>query len=75
VPDVLVRDLDPATHGALKRRAEAAGVSMQAYITRLLDEHASRPTVTEWLELLDGIDPAPHVSGAEVVAAARGELP
>ena len=73
--DVLIRSLDATTHAELKRRAVVAGVSLQAYVTQLLDDHVRRPTVEDWLERLDEIDPVEEISGSEAVAAARAELP
>lgn len=74
MPDVLIRSLDSETHAELKRRADNAGVSMQAYVARLLDEHVRRPTVEEWLRRLDELEPVEDISGEEAVAAARAEL-
>jgi hypothetical protein len=73
--DVLIRDVDPAMHAELRRRAESAGLSMQSYITRLLAEHVQRPTMEQWLARLDSVEAVEEVRGAEVVAAAREELP
>jgi hypothetical protein len=75
VPDLLIRDLDPEAHRELKRRAERAGQSLQSYVARLLQSHVSRPTVEDWLERLDDIEPVPGASGSEAVAGARAELP
>ncbi len=75
MPDLLIRDLDPAAHRELKRRAERAGESLQSYVARLLQAHASRPTLLDWLGLLDEFEPVLGVSGADAVAAARDELP
>jgi plasmid stability protein len=75
VVDVLIRELDEHTHAELKRRAEAAGVSMQQYIARLLSAHVQRPTQQAWLERLDTLRPVESAEGAQAVAAARDELP
>ena len=73
--DVLIRDVDPALHAELRRRAESAGLSMQSYITRLLAEHVERPTMEEWLAQLDRLESVEEVRGADVVAADREERP
>lgn len=73
--DVLIRELDDHTHAELKRRAEAAGVSMQQHIARLLSAHVQWPTQQEWLERLDAVRPVQDTTGAQAVAAARDELP
>lgn len=76
MPDMLVRDLPEADHEELKRRADAAGLSLQVYIRRLLQRHTARPSVEQWLQRLDEL-PRVHTttSGPEAVAAAREELP
>lgn len=73
--DVLIRDVDPSVHAELRRRAESAGLSMQNYITRLLAEHVRRPTMEEWLAELDTLEAVEDVRGADVIRAAREELP
>ena len=73
MPDVLIRDLDAEVHQALKRRAEQKSLSLQAYITMVLSDHAKRPTVDEWLARLDRLDPVEGPAGADAVAAARSE--
>jgi len=73
--DLLIRDLPAATHAELKRRAEAESMSLQAYVTRLLEQHTERPTIKEWLRSLDELPRHPELDGAEIVRAAREELP
>ncbi len=60
---VQVRDVSDATHAVLKRRAAAAGQSLQEYLRALLDEHAATPTVAEVMERVA------HRSGSDVTAA------
>lgn len=74
MPDMLVRDLSSSTLEELKRRAEAAGVSLQVYVVRLLHEHTAKPTVEQWLRRLDEL-PKVHATttGAAAVSAARDE--
>lgn len=73
--DLLIRDLDPAAHQELKRRAARAGQSLQAYVAGLLEAHIARPSLADWLAELDEIPPVEGVSGAEAVRSARDELP
>ena len=73
--DVLIRELDDDTHAELKRRADAAGVSMQQYIAGLLAAHVQRPTRQEWFQRLDALRPVTGATGAQTVALARDELP
>jgi hypothetical protein len=70
---LLIRDLDARTHAELKRRAEEGGVSVQAYVSRLLDQHTARPSLADWLQRLDELPRHPDVSGAELVRAGRDE--
>jgi plasmid stability protein len=49
--DILVRDVKPATHATLKKRAKEAGVSTQQYLREVLDR-AARMTPEEFLEFV-----------------------
>jgi len=51
---VQVRHVPDRTHAALRRRAAAAGMSLQEYLLATLEELASRPTVAEVLERAGG---------------------
>lgn len=73
--DLLIRDLPPDMHSELKRRAEQAGMSLQSYVTRMLAESTSRPTVEDWLAGLDDLPRHAGISGAQAVREARDELP
>jgi hypothetical protein len=53
MPNVLVRDLPDDVHAALQRRAEAAGQSLQQYLSIELTRLARRPTMTEVLARID----------------------
>lgn len=73
--DLLIRDLPPATHEELKRRAEQAGMSLQAFVTHLLERSTATPALGDWLRGLDDLPTHPEVKGADVVREARDELP
>lgn len=73
--DLLIRDLPAGTHGELKRRAELAGMSLQAYVTHLLERSTDMPSLDEWLRGLDDLPAHRDISGAAVVRAVRNELP
>lgn len=47
MPNILVRDLPDAVHGALQRRAEQQGQSLQQYLTNELTRLVERPTPEE----------------------------
>ncbi len=72
--DLLIRDLAVGTHEELKRRAHQAGMSLQAYVTQLLERSTATPSLDDWLNDLDGLPRHREISGAEAVRAARDEL-
>jgi plasmid stability protein len=72
MPSVQIKDVPPETHAVLRRRAAAAGQSLQEYLrTRLIDE-ASRPTQDEVLARMGGHSGG-SLSFAEAVEAVRAE--
>ncbi len=50
MPNVLIRDLPADVHLGLQRRAEAAGQSLQQYLTNELSRLARSPTTDEVIE-------------------------
>ena len=75
VGDLLIRDLPMSTHEELKRRADLAGMSLQAYVAQLLERSTATPSLEQWLRGLEELPRHAGVSGAEVVQAVRDELP
>lgn len=73
--DLLIRDLPAETHGELKRRAELAGMSLQAYVAQLLERSTTTPSLGDWLRGLEELPRHTDVSGADIVRAVRDELP
>jgi plasmid stability protein len=63
MPDILIRDLKPATRDLLRRRAEAAGRSLQAEIRMTLDSEARASDVDAARRLADRI--TAHLAGRE----------
>ena len=49
MPNVLIRDLPDDIHASLQRRAEAAGQSLQQYLSSELARVAQSPTMNEVL--------------------------
>ena len=49
LPNVLIRDLPDDVHASLQRRAEAAGQSLQQYLSSELARVAQSPTMNEVL--------------------------
>jgi hypothetical protein len=50
MPNVLVRGVPDDVHAQLQRRAEAAGQSLQQYLTAELTRLATAPTMADVLE-------------------------
>jgi hypothetical protein len=54
VPSVQVKDVPKDVHATLRRRAAAAGQSLQEYLLALLIEEAQTPTLDELLDRAGG---------------------
>ena len=54
MPSIQVKDVPDDVHATLRRRAAAAGQSLQEYLLARLLEDASTPTVDEVLERAGG---------------------
>ena len=50
MPSVQIKDVPADVHAVLRRRAAAAGQSLQEYLRTLLSEEARAPTLDEVLE-------------------------
>lgn len=49
-PNVLIRDVPADTHEVLVTRAQEAGLSLQEYLLRHVQDFASRPTMAELMD-------------------------
>lgn len=67
-----IRDLDEPTHLELVRRAEAAGMSLRAYVIEVLQRHASLPTLEEWLDEVRADPPLPSEGPDSVTLVVEG---
>lgn len=72
--DLLIRDLPPATHAELKRRASQAGMSLQAYVAQVLERSTVIPSLEQWLRRLDELPRHRDISGTDTIRAVRDEL-
>ena len=54
VPSIQIKDVPPEVHATLRRRAAAAGQSLQEYVLQQLTEEARTPTLQEVLERAGG---------------------
>lgn len=50
-------------------------MSLQAYVSDLLEQHTAYPSVSDWLEHLAELPRHAELSGADAVRAARDEVP
>ncbi len=67
-----IRDLGEPTHRELVRRAEAAGMSLRAYVIEVLDRHASLPTLDDWLDEVRSDPPLPSEGPDSVALVEEG---
>lgn len=67
-----IRDLDEPTHAELVRRAEAAGMSLRAYVIDVLHRHAALPGLDTWLEEVRAAPPLPADGPDSVTLVAQG---
>lgn len=72
--DLLIRDLPADTHEELKRRAQESGMSLQAYVAQVLDQHTATPSLNDWLRRLEELPRHREISGAKTIRAVRAEL-
>jgi hypothetical protein len=61
VPAIQIRRVPPDLHERLRRKAEEAHVSLSAYVLRLLEREAGRPSTEEWLASLADREPVQDV--------------
>lgn len=54
MPNIQIKDVPAEAHAVLRERASAAHQSLQEYLLTLLVEQASRPTVDEVLDRVEG---------------------
>ena len=54
MPSVQIKDVPPDVHSTLRRRAAAAGQSLQEYLLERLTDEAKTPTLEEVLERAGG---------------------
>jgi antitoxin FitA len=72
VPNIQVRDVPEEIHGALVRRAELAGQSLQQFLAAQLAAIAAAPTLDEMLDRIEN-RPKGRLSRRDAVAALDAE--
>lgn len=50
-------------------------MSLQSYVSQMLERSTSTPTLADWLQELEELPRHAEVSGADAVREARDELP
>jgi plasmid stability protein len=69
---VQIRDVPDAVHRTLKARAAREGISLSDFIKRELKRTAERPSLQEWLELMQQEKPiATKVTAAQIIRELR----
>jgi hypothetical protein len=72
MPSIQVKDVPLEVHATLRRRAAAAGQSLQEYLLARLVEDASTPTIEEVLDRAEG-RAGGHAGLQAAVEAVRAE--
>lgn len=72
MPSIQVKDVPDEVHATLRRRAAAAGMSLQEYLLGRLTEEASAPTLDEVLERAGG-RAGGHICLRDATAAVRAD--
>lgn len=73
MPLLQIRDVPAEVRDVLKRRAKAEGLSLNAYLVRLLDQEASTPTMAEVLDRIAQRERVAGVSAVDAIHEAREE--
>jgi antitoxin FitA len=68
--NVQIRNVPEKTHSVLRRRATAAGMSLQEYLLSMVNDAAAKPSVEEVLQRVERRSGG-AISMKEVVAALR----
>ena len=73
MPDMLIRNVPEKVQGVLKQRAKGAGMSVQSYVVKLLEEHTERMTMREWLDKAAKLPKVPDLDAAQLIREVREE--
>lgn len=71
MPSVQIKNVPPEVHQILRHRAEEAGQSLQAYLLAQLEEQASKPTIKELFDRINGERSGGRVSLAHAAKVVR----
>jgi plasmid stability protein len=73
VAAIQVRNVPPAVHEALRRRAAAEGVGLGEYVLSIVRRDLALPSRREWLDRLAAREPVADVEAADALAGTRAE--
>jgi hypothetical protein len=74
VSTIQVKDVPPAVHRELRRRAEQEGLTIRDYVLKLIERDLRRPSMTDWLARVAELEPVTvSQPTAEAIRAAREE--
>ncbi|MEN3357333.1 MAG: hypothetical protein V7637_1315 [Mycobacteriales bacterium] len=73
VPAIQIRRVSTDLHERLRRKAEAAHVSVNQYVLRLLEHDVGQSPTSEWLASLAEREPVPDVDLTALLDEARQE--
>jgi hypothetical protein len=71
---IQVKNVPPAMHTELKRRAEQDGLTIRDYVLKLIERDQRLPSKSDWLDRVAELEPVTvSRSAVEVVREAREE--
>lgn len=71
---IQVKNVPPAMHGELRRRADQEGLTIRDYVLKLIERDQRLPSKTDWLDRVAELEPVSvSQSAAEVIREAREE--
>jgi antitoxin FitA len=73
VPAIQIRDVPPDLHRRLRERAAADRVTLSAYVLRVLERDAGRPSAREWFAVLAHLEPVRDVDVAGALDGSRSD--
>jgi hypothetical protein len=73
VSAIQIRDVPPDLHRRLRERAAADRVTLSAYVLRVLERDAGRPSTREWFASLAQREPVREVDVAGALNGSRAD--
>jgi hypothetical protein len=71
---IQVKNVPPAMHGELRRRASQEGLTIRDYVLKLIERDQRLPSKADWLDRVAELEPVSvSQSAAEMIREAREE--